>query len=152
MKTQQRWLTPTKVAVVALFFATAACLWLVFWPDFYRGVSAQATSANGASQVNEPVTREFSRSLIGVNGLRILPLLLFPVLLALAGLLLTLWSDVRQTWSRLLLWTNAVLLTSACVLELASVGVFYIPSAVALLASATLAQWLPTLSRRPRAS
>ena len=146
----KRWNAISKAAAVAVVLATAAFLWLALWPHFYHGVATSAADPGTPSQAAQPVTREFTRSLVQVNGVKIIPALLLPVMLTVVGLLITLWADTRQRWNRVMLWVNAGVLTAFSFLALASIGLFYIPSAIGLLTAAMLAQaYDPAAVHRP---
>ena len=79
-----------------------------------------------------------SASIIEGNGLGVLVPLLVPVALTAVGLLNALTGDRRNTRSKLLLWASAAPLIVFCGLAMFSIGMFYLPAAVALIVSAVI--------------
>lgn len=133
---RQGWLgPPVWVALAACALAIAAGLWLAFYPDFYQGVSATATSGGAVVQRSEHA------SLIAENGAWVVGLLVVPVILSGFGLL-----GVVKRY-RLLAWGAALVLLAFSILSGFSIGLFYAPSAVALLVAATLYNSPRTSSR-----
>ena len=125
--------------------AWIAGIWLAFGP-VYQGVStppvvqsesmSQASvgeMATPASQVVvESETTRYTSSLIEQNGLWVLWLLLVPVLLT--GIVLrAVWQNNARN---ALLWGVALVLLGLCVLAGYSIGVFYLPAALALVFTA----------------
>ncbi len=125
--------------------AWIAGIWLAFGP-VYQGVSTppvvQSESmspasvgemATPASQVVvESETTRYTSSLIEQNGLWVLWLLLVPVLLT--GIVLrAVWQNNARN---ALLWGVALVLLGLCVLAGYSIGVFYLPAALALVFTA----------------
>ena len=107
-------------------------LLLVFGP-VYQGVTTTAVTPSGASEATR-----FIATLIEVNGLRVLLLLLAPLVLtglALLGVLLTYDGQTRR---KVVLWISAVLLLGFCALGIWTIGLFYLPAALALVGSAIL--------------
>ena len=104
-------------AIGSLLLASAAGLGLALWPCAYQGVEA----AGGAPE------RQFCESLVEANGMSVLGVLALPVLLAGVGL-----AAVRSR-HRGVLVVVMVALVAFCVVGLASVGLFYLPAAVALV-------------------
>ena len=103
--------------------------WLAFGP-VYQGVSATLPGESAGE------AERFTATLIEVNGLRVIPLLLVPVLLS--GI--AVWA-VRDTYGgrtgrRILLWVLAVVLLGLCTVSILSIGVLYLPTALALLVAA----------------
>jgi hypothetical protein len=105
-------------AIGSLLLALAAGLGLALWPCAYRGVEA---AGGGAPE------RQFCESLVEANGVSVFGVLALPVLLAGVGLV-----AVRRR-RRPILVAVMVALVVFCVLALASVGLFYLPAAVALV-------------------
>ena len=105
-------------AICSLLLALAAGLGLSLWPCAYQGV---ATAGGGAPE------RQFCESLVEANGMSVLGVLALPVLLAGVGLV-----AVRRR-HRGVLVVVMVALAAFCVLGLASVGLFFLPAAVALV-------------------
>ena len=111
-------------------------LWLLFGP-VYQGVSVTAVSGQGG--VSE--SRRTSASLVAVNGLRVLPIILAPVALTGTGLLAAFKRGrVEPGWRVLMwrayLWASALLLLAISAISILSIGPFYLPPLVLLLASA----------------
>ncbi len=106
---------------------------LVFGP-VYQGVSVTAVAPGDAA--TEPT--RFTQTLIGVNGLRVLPFLLTPVALTGLALLTALLTHAGQARRKVLLWVSAVLLLGFCALGIWTFGLFYAPAALALIFSAIL--------------
>ena len=116
----------TWVALIALALALAAGLWLAFYPDLYSSVSETASSTG--------VTTEQSghASLIDENGNWVIALLAVPVALTGLGVL----GAARR--NRILVWGAAWVLLAFSLISGFSIGLFYAPSAVALLVAAAL--------------
>ena len=70
--------------------------------------------------------------------MRVLPLLLAPVVLTALALLVVLLTDAGQARRKVLLWVSAILLLGFCAVGIFSIGLFYMPAAVALVVSAVL--------------
>jgi len=129
-------LAPTVwVALAALLLAVAAGLWLAFYPGFHQGVSVTASSSG------EVVQRSEQASLLAENGMWALGLLAVPV--ALTGL--GVFGAARSF--RFLLWSVAVVLLVFSVISGMTIGLFYLPAAIALLVAAALCNWSRTPSR-----
>ena len=121
----------TASAWAAHAMAWAAGGWLVFGPA-YQGASQTA------SLPGEPageIVRHTS-TLIEQNGLQVVPLLLAPIVLTAIALLALRLTNDRPTARRVLLWGPAALLLGFCVLAILSIGIFYLPAAMALLVAA----------------
>ena len=114
------------VALAALLLAVAAGSWLAFYPGFYQGVSVTGSSSG------EVVQRSEQASLLAENGMWALGLLAVPV--ALTGL--GVFGAARRF--RFLLWSVAVVLLVFSVISGMTIGLFYLPAAIALLAAAAL--------------
>ena len=82
--------------------------------------------------------RQFCKSLVEANGMSVLGVLVVPVLLAGVGLV-----AVRRR-HRGVLMVGMVALVAFCVLALASVGLFYLPAAAALVIA--VVGWRPSSS------
>ena len=111
--------------------AWVAGLWFVFVP-VYQGVSVTATSTG------EPageVTRH-TATLVEVNGLYVLWLLLIPILFSGLTLLVISFTDAGQARRKALLWISALALLALCLVGILSIGLFYLPTAMALLVAA----------------
>jgi hypothetical protein len=105
-------------AICSLLLALAAGLGLALWPCAYQGVES---AGGGAPE------RQVCESLVQANGMSVLGVLALPVGLAGVGL-----GAVRGR-HRGVLVVVMVALVAFCVLALASVGLFYLPAAVALV-------------------
>ncbi len=93
----------------------------------------------------------YSAYFIETNGLAALIPLLAPV--ALTGLaLLAVWVwDASPTVKRLSLWALAAVCLAFCVLTALSIGILYLPAAVALIITAIVGTFRPPTRRRPGA-
>ena len=98
----------------------------------YQGVSVTP------SMPGEPAgeTTRHTRTLVEANGLWVLWLLLIPVLLSGVALLAIVFIGTGQARRRVLLWTPALALLVFCAVGIFSIGLFYLPAALALLVSA----------------
>ena len=116
---------PTRVtrisATTSLLLAAAAGVGLALWPCAYQGLEAQP-SPGGAVQA-----RQLCATLIEANGVDVLGVLALPVLLAGVGLVAV------RAGRRGILFTVMVALVAFCLLAFASVGLLYLPAAVALV-------------------
>jgi len=119
------------VAALAHVAAWVALLFILFWPSFYRGTTIE-TRPDGAQQVVP-----YSATFLEVNDWWTLIPLAVPVLLTAAGLLAVLTVRRRRT-QLVLLWLSGVLLVAFCGLGMFSIGLFYLPAALALLVSAII--------------
>jgi hypothetical protein len=106
-------------------------LWLAVGP-VYQGQSTTAATTPGVAGEST----HYTSTLIEVNGLRVLPLLLIPVALTALALVAVLVSESRQGTRKVALWGLAVLLLGFCVVGIFSIGLFYVPAAIALVVSA----------------
>ena len=118
-------------------------LWLVLGP-VYQGVSVTAVTPGGVASESTRVTA----TLIEVNGLRVVPLLIAPVGLTALSLLTALAPGISRTRRRVFLWASAVLLLGFCVVGIFSIGLFYLPAAVALVVSAVMSSRRRVLGTR----
>ena len=119
----------TVSAWVAHAFAWAAGVFFAFGP-VYQGESV--TPALPGETGGEVIRS--SATAIEVNGLHVILLLLVPILLTaitLLGLRLQ-----QTTMRKILLWSPAVVLLGFCFVAIASIGMFYLPTALALLVAA----------------
>ena len=114
------------VVLAALLLAVAAGSWLAFSPGLYQGVSVTVSSSG------EVVERSEQASLLAENGMWALALLAVPV--ALTGL--GVFGAARRF--RILLWSAAVVLLVFSVISGMTIGLFYLPAAIALLVAAAL--------------
>ena len=115
------------LAVAAHVLALAAAIFLAFGP-VYRGESVAAVALGEVAA--EPVRT--TKTLIEVNGLRVLPLILAPVLLTAVAALAATVIRADSIWRGSIVLTSAVLLLGLCVVGLFTIGLFFLPASVAL--------------------
>ena len=100
---------------LALVAAIVACLFLIWWPDFYTGTVTEL----GADGTRRAFTQ--SISLIEENGPQIIAVLLVPVALALIALGIV-FMRAQWRWARWLLWGVTLLAWVFSVLGSFTVG------------------------------
>ncbi len=129
----------TVSATITHLLAWAAFLWLALWPYSYQGISAAAVSVDGGGETTTEVVR-YSASLTEVNGYWVLLPLSAPVLVtALALLSLLTWKGKGgRVGNTLILGSLAVVLLIFSVLGLLSIGLFYLPAAIASIMTAII--------------
>ena len=129
--------------------AWIAGIWLALGPA-YQGVSppivvqSESVSPASGNEAAIPVlddesggeTKRFTATLIEQNGLWVLWLLLVPVLLTGIVVVVVRRADISQMRRFLLLWGSAMLLLVLCAVSILSIGVFYLPAALALVFTA----------------
>jgi thiol:disulfide interchange protein len=108
-------------AAAGVVLALAAGLGLALWPCAYRGIEVQSGVGTNVER------REVCVSLVEQDGADVLGLLAVPVVLSGASLV-----AVRGGW-RVIFWVLTLAVLGFCVFSLASVGLFYLPAAGALL-------------------
>jgi len=114
--------------MAATLLAVFAGAWLAFWPGFYQ----VETQAPGEGDVTLGTA-----SLIAVEGWGILPLLVFPLFLTFLAYLGAHNLEARGGRpARVMVYGAAMILGAFCLLGLASIGLFYLPSALALAIAA----------------
>ena len=123
-------------AWVAHVLAWGVGLWLAFGP-VYSGVSVTPVQVNPETgqvvgQQNVEVTRH-TRSLIESNGLWVIGYLLVPIALTGLSVLAARLTGAPRVLRAGIQWTSAVALLAACLLSILSIGVFYLPTVIALL-------------------
>ncbi len=118
-------------AALSHLAAWAAFLFLLLWPTFYSGTSTEA-GPDGAQQV-----APYSASFLEVNDRWTLIPLAVPLAITAAGLLAALTIKRRRT-QLVLLWLAAAFLLALCGLGMFSIGMFYLPAVLALLAAAMI--------------
>ncbi len=118
---------------IAAGLSALASLWLGLWPGMYQSVSVSV------GPTGEETVVTTSSSLIAVNGYRVVPLLMAPVAATLLGVLAISVANPLRRGGKIAIWTPAVLLFLFCLVGLASIGLFYVPSAIALLVAVVLA-------------
>ncbi len=117
-------------AALAHFLAWAVSLYFAFYPCVYEG--ATVTTQSGVT-IRESGC---SGSLVTVNGLRVLLVLAVPVAITGLGLFATISNVVTYEVARILLWASGISMALICLLGALSVGVLYIPAAIAMIVSA----------------
>jgi len=114
-------------ALLAHILAWAATLFFLFWPA-YSGVSV-SPGESGMSSVS-------GETLIEVNGLWAALLLVIPVALTAVTLVASLPNPPRPRIMLTLRWASFALLLAFCAVSILSIGIFYLPAAIATLVSA----------------
>ena len=112
--------------ICALALAFAASTWIATRSCAYRGVSEGVTSGGVTTRV------ETCSSFLEVNGAGASWVLVLPVVLALAG------AGAAVARRRAGVGASALLLSAFCLLGAASIGIVFLPSALALLAAAAM--------------
>ena len=129
---------PSSAAVASAWaahvLAWTAGGWLAFGPA-YQGVSAGEGT-------------RYTATLIEVNGLYVVLLLLVPVLLSGIAVWVVRGADGGRTGRRVLLWVLAIVLLGLCALSILSIGVFYLPAALAMLVAAIAGSAVGAARRR----
>jgi hypothetical protein len=120
---------------VAISLATIASVWLAVWPCFYTGTTAGPTGKSTTCS-----------SLIAENGTWVISYLAIPIILT----VLAFFALVARL--RTIMWVLAIVLFALCILAAWSIGLFYIPSAVALLVAASQLNRARARPNRPLAS
>lgn len=115
------------LAAIAVVLAAAAGLFLALYP-MYQGVSESASSGGSVTGSSDSAT------LIAENGSWVILLLCVPVALAALGLVGALRGP------RAVMWAAALILIGIVFLGGFSIGLFYAPAALALVAAAGLTQ------------
>jgi hypothetical protein len=132
---------------ISLALATIAMLVLLFWANLYQGTSSTAVAVVPGTEVSGTVEllreTQTNVSLVEANGRWVISLILFPVVLAAIGLLAAvrrLKAQSRALWRlwRTFGWTSGVLLMLFSLAGAASIGMFFIPAAVAAIVGAVL--------------
>ena len=133
---------PAIIAVtIAHVLAWVAFLWLAFWPYSYQGVSATPVQVdelgNPVGELESEVVR-YSASVVEVNGVGVLLPLFIPVAVTGVALIVLLaWRD-DGTLRTILLWILTVALLGFCVLGYLSIGIMYVPAAIAMAVATVL--------------
>ncbi len=115
---------------IAHALAWAAAIWLAVGPA-YQGESVAAVTLGGTAI--EPIRT--TATLIEVNGLSVLPLLIAPVLLTALALLAALVMRAESVGRGVLVLVLAVLLLGFSAVGIASIGLLFLPAAIALVVS-----------------
>ena len=127
---------------LALAVALAACIFLIWWPDFYT-TTVTETGDDGARRAFTQ-----SASLIEEGGPQVIAVLLVPVALALVALGIVFMRD-QWRWARWLLWGVTLLAWAVSLLGSFSVGLFYMPAAAFLLLAALVLPRASTPAEAP---
>lgn len=124
-------MTRTKISLTAAItshiLAWAATLFFLFWP-IYTGVSVSPGESG--------ITSVSGKTLIEVNGLWSALLLVIPVALTAVTLIASLPGALRPRLMLALRWTSFALLLAFCAVSILSIGIFYLPAAIATLIAA----------------
>ncbi len=117
-------------AALAHFLAWAVSLYFAFYPCIYQGTTVTTQTGVTISESG------CSGSLVAVNGLRVLVVLAVPVAITGLGLFATISSVVTYGVARILLWASGISMALICLIGALSVGVLYIPAALAAMVAA----------------
>ena len=123
----------TLFVVLALVLATAATAALLVVP-FYTGVRATAVAVPGQTAPPVPVVATRTATLVEVNGPGVLVVLAIPIALPVLAL-----AAGKSRFRRATHVVGALLLVGFCLLTGFSVGLFYVPTALAMVVAAALA-------------
>ena len=108
------------LSVVAQFLAVLAAIWLI-WP-----------LRVGPIYYSE-------QSIVNVDGLGVLPMLFAPSALILAGTVaLYMWTTRGSKMTEWTAWAVCVLLLLASLIQVMSIGLFFLPATTAILAAVIL--------------
>jgi hypothetical protein len=119
--------------IVAHVLAWLVVLFLVLGPVYQGTYVIEAAPG----EIPGKPTRS-TATLIQVNGWGVLPILLVPAALTGLALLTVLKTGAGQTRRTVVVWVLASLLLVFCALGSFSIGIFYLPSALALVLSGIL--------------
>ena len=114
-------------------------LFLVFYPYAYSGFATRSVS-NSDGTTTTTVETGLSASLIEINGLFVLLVLLVPIAVSGMFLAIALSEPRDRALTITLLWVTAIVMLGFGVL-VASIGFFYVPGALAMLAAAFASFW-----------
>ena len=117
-------------AALAHFLAWAVSLYFAFYPCVYEGTTVTTQTGITISESG------CSGSLVTVNGLRVLLVLAVPVAITGLGLFAMISNIVTYGVARILLWSSGISMALICLLGALSVGVLYIPAALAMIVAA----------------
>jgi hypothetical protein len=130
----RRWDGAVISAGIAHVLAWFASLFMAFGP-VYQGVSSTVETRPGGFAIESVETSE---TLLEANGLSMLPLLVGPVVLTALVVAILMTTRIKPSKRKVPLWVAAVLLLGFGVVGTASIGIFYLPAAVALLVAAVM--------------
>ena len=124
---------PMGAALAAHALAWVAAVFFAFAPT-YSGESSTAVN-RGAESVTETV--RYTQTMLEANGPGVIFLLLVPVLLTGIALLAIRFANNSEEKRRAaFIWVPTIALLGLCVLAAMSIGLFYLPAALALLTAA----------------
>ena len=133
MKIRKRIRPANLFATLALVFAIAGLFFLIFSKGY--STSQVQTAVVPGGTITEQTVETFRQSIIEVNGLGVLWLLILPVVPSAVGL----WASFRQTKAgKITLWASAVVLFLFSFVTGFSIGMFYMPAAILLIAAAAI--------------
>ena len=116
------------LAGLAAAFSIGVGVWQATYDCIYGGTRVQTESGNRSV----PAQEYCSGSLVDVNGTGALIVLAFPVVFSVLGVM------ALRAGKRRPAWLTVLLLFAFCVLGLASVGIFYLPSLILLAIAVAL--------------
>lgn len=116
-------------AIIAHIFAWAATLFFLFWP-IYGGVSV-SPGESGMSRVS-------GKTLLEVNGTWAAFLIILPIIFTAIGLIASLPGTTSPRLMLTLRWAAFALMLLFCVVGIYSLGIFYLPAALAVLVAAVI--------------
>ena len=128
-----RWGGLATSAGIAHILAWFASLFMAFGP-VYQGVSSTVATPGGVAIESARTTE----TLLEANGLSALPLVVAPVALTALAVGFVLATPIKPSARKVWLWVSAVLLLGFCLAGLFSIGIFYLPAAVALVVTAVI--------------
>ena len=101
----------------------------------YQGVSSTVETRPEGFAIESV---EISETLLEANGLSAFPLLIGPVVLTALVVAMLMTTRIKPSKRKVSLWVAAVLLLGFCVVGAFSIGMFYLPAALALVVAAVL--------------
>ena len=117
-------------ATAAHVLGWAAFLWIAFWPHVYQVVSGTPVNVDGTGATETMVVRS-SASFTDVNGYWTLIPLFVPLLVTGLALLFLLTRMERRAANALVVWGLSAVLLVFCGFGYLSVGILYLPAAIA---------------------
>jgi len=101
----------------------------------YQGVSSTVETRPEGFAIESV---EISETLLKANDLSAFPLLIGPVVLTALVVAMLMTTRIKPSTRKVSLWVAAVLLLGLCVVGALSIGMFYLPAALALVVAAVL--------------
>lgn len=120
-------------AIVSHVLAWMAFLWLMLWPYVYLGTETVPGLPGGPPGPSTKTRASF----LAVNGVRVIPILLVPVVIT-ALLLVIAVSKQSGKVVALTAWPLVALTLGFCVLGVLSISWLYLPAALAAIVTASL--------------